>query len=200
LYERLTDRQRRIVSTIRDARMSGRGCTYREIAEALNIGLATVARELETLEEMEVVRRGKGVSRSLDLVSESAPKSIPLVGQIAAGAPVLADERIEWRFAVDPELVGSGPLFMLRVVGDSMVDAGILDGDLVVVRQQESAEDGDIVAALLSDAGEAEATVKRLSRSGDRIQLLPENPAYSPIDGAYAKILGKVVTLIRKTF
>lgn len=119
---------------------------------------------------------------------------IPLLGRIAAGGPILAEEYVEDVLPLPRQLVGEGPLFMLTVVGDSMVDAAITDGDLVVVRQQPDANNGDIVAALLGD----EATVKVFKRDGEHVWLLPRNSAYEPINGDSATILGKVVTVLRK--
>jgi repressor LexA len=119
---------------------------------------------------------------------------VPVVGRIAAGGPILAEQRVEDIFALPRQLVGEGTLFLLEVRGDSMLDAAICDGDYVVVRQQADAEHGEIVAALLDD----EATVKTLSKKGGEVLLLPQNPAYEPIDGAAATILGKVVTVLRR--
>lgn len=121
--------------------------------------------------------------------------SVPLVGRIAAGGPILAEEAVEDVLALPRQLVGEGRLFMLTVVGDSMVDAAITDGDLVVIRQQQDAENGDIVAAMLDD----EATVKVLRREEDgHVWLMPRNDAYEPINGDQATILGKVVTVMRR--
>lgn len=119
---------------------------------------------------------------------------VPVLGRIAAGGPILADEAVEAVFPLPSELVGHGDLFLLKVVGDSMIDAAICDGDWVVVRSQPSAEPGEIVAALIED----EATVKTLKRSGGHVWLMPHNPAYDPIPGDDAHILGKVVTVLRK--
>lgn len=119
---------------------------------------------------------------------------VPVLGRIAAGGPILAEEAVEAVFPLPSELVGNGDLFLLKVVGDSMVDAAICDGDWVVVRSQPNAEAGEIVAALIDD----EATVKTLKRSGGHVWLMPHNPAYEPIPGDNAQILGKVVTVLRK--
>ena len=118
---------------------------------------------------------------------------VPLVGRIAAGGPILADQSVEDVFTLPRQLVGDGELFMLRVAGDSMVDAAICDGDWVVVRRQQVAENGEVVAALLGD----EATVKTLQRRDGHIWLMPANPAYSPILGDDAALLGKVVSVLR---
>jgi repressor LexA len=119
---------------------------------------------------------------------------VPVVGRIAAGGPILADEVVEDIFPLPRALVGEGTLFLLRVVGDSMIDAAISDGDWVVVREQPDAENGEFVAAMI----DGEATVKTLQRRDGHVWLLPHNPAYAPIDGDEATILGKVVTVLRK--
>ncbi len=119
---------------------------------------------------------------------------VPMVGHIAAGNPILAEEHIEQVMPLPEEIVGHGTLFMLEVHGDSMIDAAICDGDYVVVRQQATAENGDIVAALL----DGEATVKTFKREPHQVWLLPHNPAYSPIDGNHATIMGKIVAVIRR--
>jgi repressor LexA len=117
-----------------------------------------------------------------------------VVGRIAAGGPILAEESIEDVFALPRQLVGEGTMFLLEVRGDSMIEAAICDGDWVVIRQQPTADNGDIVAALLDD----EATVKTFKRSGGQVWLMPHNPAYDPIDGNHATILGKVVAVLRR--
>ena len=119
---------------------------------------------------------------------------MPLVGRIAAGGPILAEQEVEAVFPLPRDLVGDGELFMLKVVGDSMIDAAICDGDWVVVRQQPTAENGDIVAALL----DGEATVKTLKRQSGHVWLMPHNAAYEPIAGDEATIMGKVVTVLRR--
>ncbi len=122
------------------------------------------------------------------------PVHVPVLGRIAAGGPILAEERIEDVFALPRQLVGDGTMFLLSVRGDSMIDAAICDGDWVVVRQQPTANNGDIVAALLDD----EATVKTFKRTGSQVWLIPHNSAYDPIDGNHATILGKVVAVLRR--
>lgn len=122
------------------------------------------------------------------------PVYVPVVGRIAAGGPILAEQAVEDVFPLPRELVGEGSLFMLRVVGDSMVEAAITDGDWVVVRQQPVAENGDIVAAMI----DGEATVKTFRRRDGEVWLMPHNPAYSPIPGAAAAIMGRVVTVLRR--
>jgi repressor LexA len=119
---------------------------------------------------------------------------VPVVGRIAAGSPVLAEEAIEEIFPLPRQIVGEGILFMLRVIGDSMINAAIGDGDWVVIRQQPDAHDGDIVAAMI----DGEATVKTLRRSGGHVWLMPHNPACPPIPGDEASILGRAVALVRR--
>jgi repressor LexA len=122
------------------------------------------------------------------------PTYVPVLGRIAAGGPILAEEAVEDVFPLPRELVGEGTLFLLKVVGDSMIEAAICDGDWVVVRQQNVADNGDIVAAML----DGEATVKTFKRSSGQVWLMPHNPAFDPIPGNDATVLGKVVTVIRK--
>ena len=126
--------------------------------------------------------------------SRPRPSYVPLVGRIAAGGPILAEEAVEDVFPLPRQLVGDGELFLLNVVGDSMIDAAICDGDWVVVRRQPTAVNGDIVAAMLDN----EATVKTFKRTDQQVWLMPHNPAYDPIDGNHASILGKVVAVLRK--
>jgi repressor LexA len=123
---------------------------------------------------------------------------VPLVGRIAAGSPVLAAEQVEDYVAVPDGFADDRDHFALKVAGDSMIGAGIFDGDMVVIRQQETAEDGDIVAALLPGPAEEEATVKRLGHDNGRVMLIPENPAISPFEMSDGRILGKVVAVLRK--
>jgi repressor LexA len=123
-----------------------------------------------------------------------APVHVPVLGRIAAGGPILAEERVEDVFALPRQLVGEGTMFLLEVKGDSMIEAAICDGDWVVVRQQPTAVNGDMVAALLDN----EATVKTFKRKDEQVWLLPHNPAYDPIDGNHATILGKVVAVLRR--
>jgi repressor LexA len=130
-----------------------------------------------------------------DLPAPSAPSvPVPILGRIAAGGPILAEQAIEDVFTLPRQLVGEGTLFLLEVKGDSMIEAAICDGDYVVVRQQPDASNGEIVAALLGD----EATVKTFKRTLDGVWLLPHNPAYEPIDGTHATIMGKVVAVLRR--
>ena len=129
-----------------------------------------------------------------DSAAQDNTVDVPLVGRIAAGGPILADQSVEDVVTLPRQLTGQGDLFMLTVSGDSMIDAAICDGDLVVVRRQNTAENGDIVAALLDD----EATVKTFRNKDGQVWLMPHNPAYTPIDGTHARIMGKVVSVLRK--
>lgn len=208
----LTKRQREILAVIRST-VDERGYppSVREIGEAVGLtSPSSVAHQLGVLERKGLLRRDPHRPRALVVsdpsataapgdetgIGDATPQAayVPVLGRIAAGGPILAEEAVETVFPLPRELVGEGELFLLRVVGDSMVDAAICDGDWVAVRRQPSADNGEIVAALLDD----EATVKTLSRRDGRTWLLPHNPAYSPIDGDHATILGKVVAVMRR--
>jgi repressor LexA len=181
--------------------------TVREIGEA--VGLAspsTVHAHLANLERAGLLRRDPTKPRALELTgprrraeAETAdPRRLPLVGEIAAGGPMLAEENIEDYVAVPEPLSRGGEEFLLRVKGDSMVNAGILDGDVVVVRRQDTAQNGDIVVALAGqDEAADEATVKRFFREDGRVRLQPENDALEPIFAAHVSILGKVIGVFR---
>ena len=140
------------------------------------------------------VRRGTPSDSEPDSRRGDAPVFVPVVGRIAAGGPILAEQAIEDVFPLPKTLVGEGTLFLLKVVGDSMIDAAISDGDWVVVRQQQTADNGEIVAAMI----DGEATVKTLQRRDGHVWLLPHNAAYQPIDGDEATVLGRVVAVLRK--
>ena len=182
--------------------------TVREIGQS--VGLAspsTVHAHLANLERAGLLRRDPTKPRALELlgrerrqerpVEEAAPRRLPLVGQIAAGGPLLAEQNIEDEIGV-PEPLGRNADFLLRVKGDSMIEAGILDGDIVAVRRQPDARDGEIVVALAGDDESAdESTVKRLFREDGRIRLQPENAALEPIYARHVQVLGKVVGLFR---
>ena len=181
--------------------------TVREIGEA--VGLAspsTVHAHLANLERAGLLRRDPTKPRALEVLGggrkraaeASGVEQLPLVGEIAAGGPLLAEENIEDHVAVPELLAHGGADFLLRVKGDSMVNAGILDGDLVVVRRQDTARDGEIVVALAGDDESAdEATVKRFYRERGRVRLQPENDALEPIYAAHVQVLGKVVGVLR---
>lgn len=169
--------------------------SVREIGEAVGLkSPSTVHFHLKHLEEAGVIEKGAGKGRAITLTAPPVPEDkVPIVGNVAAGSPILAQECIEDYLTFDTG-GRSGEFFALRVRGESMLGAGILPGDLVVVRRQETANNGEIVVAMIED----EATVKRLSRKNGRTWLMPENDAYSPIDGTYAQILGKVAAVIRR--
>ena len=207
----LTGRQQEIWDFLVDyAGRHGYPPTVREIGEA--VGLAspsTVHAHLANLERAGLLRRDPTKPRALELVGQRRAAAgegtvrvdvhrLPLVGEIAAGGPLLAEENIEDYLAVPEPLSRGGEEFLLRVKGDSMVDAGILDGDIVVVRRQQDARDGDIVVALAGDDESAdEATVKRFYRERDRVRLQPENAALEPIYARHVQILGKVIGVFR---
>jgi repressor LexA len=212
----LTQRQRRVLEVIRDSiERRGYPPSVREIGEAVGLSSASsVAHQLSVLQKKGWLRRDPNRPRALDvrLPGDSAgasaptvvapvggeetpaPTYVPLVGRIAAGGPVLAEQAVEDVFPRPRELVGEGTLFMLKVTGDSMVEAAICDGDWVVVRQQPTAENGENVAAMI----DGEATVKTYKRRDGHVWLLPHNPAYAPIPGDEAVVLGRVVTVLRK--
>ncbi|MDF1542451.1 MAG: transcriptional repressor LexA [Anaerosomatales bacterium] len=204
-YKReLTDRQRQILDFIR-AEIHRRGFppSVREIGEAVGLSSSsTVHSHLAALEEKGFLRRDPSKPRALEVldyrdtdraIDYEGVRAVPLVGQVAAGAPLLAAENIEATMSLPVEMADEST-FILRVRGDSMIEAGILDGDFVVVRQQSSATNGDIVVALLED----DATVKRFFKEADRVRLQPENSALEPIYARDVTILGKVVALFRR--
>jgi repressor LexA len=213
----LTWRQRKVLQVIRESvQRRGYPPSMREIGEAVGLtSTSSVSYQLSTLQAKGYLRRDAGRPRTVEVrlpghpavrpepdVDDDMPMDIasqeaayvPLVGRIAAGGPILAEEAIEDIFPLPRQIVGEGNLFLLKVVGDSMINAAIADGDWVVVRQQPVAENGDIVAAML----DGEATVKTFKRSADHIWLMPHNPAYTPIPGDEAEILGKVVAVLRR--
>ncbi len=215
----LTLRQRRILQVIKET-VDRRGYppSIREMGDAVGLASSSsVAHQLKVLEAKGHLRRDPNRPRALEVLlpSEShvsstaigahvdetgigdsypAPVHVPVLGRIAAGGPILAEESIEDVFALPRQLVGEGTMFLLEVRGDSMIEAAICDRDWVVVRQQPTAINGDIVAALLDN----EATVKTFKRTDDQLWLLPHNAAYDPIDGNHATILGKVVAVLRR--
>jgi repressor LexA len=205
----LTPRQRRVLEVIRDSvERRGYPPSMREIGEAVGLlSTSSVAHQLTSLERKGFLRRDPNRPRAVevkmpaspaDVTGEGderpAPAYVPVVGRIAAGGPILAEQVVEDVFPLPRQLVGDGQLFLLQVKGDSMIDVAIADGDWVVVRQQPSADNGDIVAAML----DGEATVKTFRRRDGHIWLLPANDAYSPIDGDHATILGRVTAVLRR--
>jgi len=210
----LTPRQRRVLEVIRDSvERRGYPPSMREIGEAVGLtSTSSVAHQLTTLEKKGYLRRDPNRPRAVevkvpgvarehapdDVTGEGdarpAPAYVPVVGRIAAGGPILADQVVEDVFPLPRQLVGDGQLFLLQVKGESMIDAAIADGDWVVVRQQPTADNGDIVAAML----DGEATVKTFSRKGGHVWLLPHNADFAPIAGDDATILGRVTAVLRR--
>ncbi len=202
--EKVTARQRRILDYIRET-VQARGYppTVREIGEAVGLtSSSSVHAQLANLERQGLLRRDPTKPRAMELSDArgARPKAVgvPLLGRISAGAPILADENVEEYLAIPAGYATEDDHFALRVGGDSMVGAGILDGDVVVVRRQSTADPGDVVAALVQGPAEDEATVKRLHLNGGRVVLMPENPAYEPRELQSGGILGKVVAVLRK--
>jgi repressor LexA len=201
----LTPRQQRIVEFIRRT-VQDRGYppTVREIGEAVGLtSSSSVHAQLANLQRKGLLRKDPAKPRAIEVAGVrprgAAAVTIPVLGRIAAGAPVLAEEHVEDHVSIDAGLAGDEEHFALRVAGDSMVDAGILDGDLVVIRRQDVAEDGSIVAAQVPGPAEEEATVKRLRRRGRRVTLVPENPTMEPFDlPEGGRILGQVVAVLRR--
>jgi repressor LexA len=205
-------RQREVLEVIRQwVERFGYPPSVREIGEAVGLtSTSSVSYQLRALEQKGYLRRDPNRPRAIGVLPPDAdpaglappmmdgeqvrPTYVPVVGRIAAGGPILAEEAIEDIFPLPKELVGDGPLFLLRVAGDSMIDAAIANDDWVVVRQQPTADNGEIVAAMI----DGEATVKTFKRRDGHIWLLPHNDAYEPIPGDDATILGKVVAVLRR--
>lgn len=206
--QKLTAMQQKIYDYIANAvRNQGYPPSVREIGEAVGLkSPSTVHFHIKHLEELGYISKSGRKGRALTLTERAAPAAapapaqeaeipsgrVPVLGDVAAGSPILAQECIDDYISFDTQ-GRDGEFFALRVRGESMLNAGILPGDLVVVHRQSTAQNGEIVVALLED----EATVKRLSRRGGEVWLLPENENYSPIDGRYASILGKVAAVLR---
>ena len=219
----LTSRQRLVLETIRaSVERRGYPPSMREIGDAVGLtSPSSVKHQLTALERKGYLRRDPNRPRAMEVVQPDdartvtalgdragvalgdgdaaerdgapTPSYVPVVGRIAAGGPILAEQVVEDVFPLPRQLVGEGELFLLKVAGDSMVDAAICDGDWVVVRRQPVAENGEIVAAMI----DGEATVKTLKRVDGHVWLLPHNAAYSPIDGDGATVLGRVVSVLR---
>lgn len=203
----LSSRQRRILVVIREwVEQYGYPPTVREIGDAVGlVSPSSVAYQLKELENKGFLRRDPSRPRAVDVrrpveeedaarAARPTPAYVPLLGRIAAGGPILAEEQVEDILPLPRELVGQGTLFSLHVKGDSMIEAAICDGDFVVVRQQPTAENGDIVAAMI----DGEATIKVYRIRNGHVQLVPRNTAYQPIPGDQATILGKVVAVMRR--
>ena len=203
--EEMTPRQRRILDYIRRT-IHDRGYppTVREIGEAVGLtSSSSVHAQLANLQKKGLLRKDAARPRAIEVAGTrprgSGAVTVPVLGKVAAGAPVLADENVEEYIAVPASLASEEEHFALRVVGDSMIEAGIFEGDLVVVRRQDVAEDGSVIAALLPGPAEEEATIKRLRRRAGRITLVPENSSMEPYDlPAGGRILGQVVAVLRK--
>ena len=201
----LTPRQTKILLAIKEAmETNGYPPSMREIGEAAGLSSpSSVKYQLEALESKGWIRRDPSRGRALEVLTPGDERfedikperthNVPLVGRIAAGGPILAEQNVEALFPLPASLVGDGDLFMLKVVGDSMIDAAICDGDFVVIRSQKDANKGEIVAAMI----DGEATVKTLSKKNGQIWLLPANDNYQPIDGNQAEILGVVTAVLR---
>ncbi len=210
-HDGLTQRQRLVLEHIhRSVTERGYPPSMREIGEAVGLtSPSSVKHQLASLERKGFIRRDPNRPRAIEVVlpdvaaatvdvtdsgnATPAATYVPVVGRIAAGGPILAEQAVEEVFPLPTQLVGDGQLFMLKVVGDSMIDAAICDGDWVVVRQQPNAENGDIVAAML----DGEATVKTFKKRDGHIWLMPHNPDYEPILGDEAVIAGKVTAVLR---
>jgi repressor LexA len=198
---KLTKRQQEIFDFIKKySAKHGYPPTVRDIGKAIGLGSpSTVHAHLHNLEKLGVLKRDPSKPRALELLREQArkavaPSGLPVVGRVAAGAPVLAEENIEEYVEVPPIAGGEDGEYVLRITGDSMKDAGILDGDHVVVRPQDTARNGEIVVALVGE----EATVKRFFKERDHIRLQPENETLEPIRTREAQVLGRVVGVCRR--
>lgn len=196
----LTSKQAEILKVIKDnIRQKGYPPSVREIGQAVGLSSSsTVHGYLRKLEKMGYLRRDPTKPRAIEVLESEDEMvecvNVPLLGRVAAGLPLLAVENKEDMFPLPAHFTGTGEFFMLKVQGESMIEAGILNGDMVVVRQQHDAENGDIVVALL----EEEATVKRFYKEKDRVRLQPENRAMEPIYTKELQVLGKVIGLVRK--
>ena len=199
---KLTKRQQEIFEFIKQySGRHGYPPTVRDIGKAIGLtSSSTVHAHLSNLEKLGLVRRDPTKPRALELLGEAArkiapgPSGLPVVGRVAAGSPILAEENIEDYVEVPPIAGGDDGEYVLKVTGDSMVDAGILDGDYVIVHRQETAANGEIVVALVGE----EATVKRYFREADHIRLQPENATMEPIRTREVAVLGKVVGVCRR--
>jgi len=209
----LSARQRQVLDAIRDLRsQTDMPPTLREIAEAVGLkSVASAKYQIDQLKNMGFLAQIDNVSRGISLadsgerqqaIQEAEARSnvisgsfrrVPLVGQIAAGIPITADQNVEEWLTLPESLIGKGDVFLLKVKGESMIDAAICDGDYVAIRQQQSADNGDIVAAEL----DGEATVKVFKQRDGHTWLLPQNSAFEPILGDHAKVMGKVTAVFR---
>lgn len=197
----LTNKQQLIYDFLsRQIRTKGYPPSIREICAEIGLSsTSTVHAHLEALEKRGYIRRSPSKNRSIELLKEEKESTlefeeVPILGRVTAGLPILAEENLDGTFPIPLEYIKGDTVFMLRIVGDSMIGAGIFDRDLVLVRKQQTADNGDIVVALLDDS----ATVKRFYKELSHVRLQPENPSYSPIITMNVSILGKVIGLFRK--
>lgn len=204
---KISQRQQAILEFIKnEVKDKGYPPSVREIGEAVGLASSsTVHGHLERLEKKGMIRRDPTKPRAIEILSEDVASShfalsvarVPLIGKVTAGVPITATENIEDYFPLPSHYVGDNNVFMLSVIGDSMIDAGIHDGDYVIVKQQQTADNGDIVVAMTEDD---EATVKRFYKERDHIRLQPENPALEPIRLKHVTILGRVIGLFRDIY
>ncbi len=196
----LTLKQEKILDFIKESiKDSGFPPTVREIGEQFNITVKGAYDHVKAIEKKGYIKTEQNKSRAIVVLNEDQGAivdaiNIPLLGRIAAGSPIMAEENVEEYLSFPRSMFKSGEYFALHVKGDSMIDGGIYDGDVAIIKKQNMANNGDVVAALLTD----EATLKRLKMTGNKVQLLPDNPAYEPIVAENVAILGKLMALFRK--
>lgn len=196
----LSKSQQKVYDYILNCSEQGRVPSVRELCEYTGFkSTSTVHLHLKTLEERGLIERESGLNRCIRIKNDEPTSKVPLLGRVTAGQPILAVEEVECYIPMSQSVTRGREMFALRVVGDSMINAGIYDGDILVVHRTPSAYNGDIVVAMVADecSGEASATVKRFYKEKGHIRLQPENDAYEPIIVKEAVLLGKVVTLIR---
>ena len=196
----LTKSQQKVYDYLVECSSEGRVPSVRELCAATGFkSTSTVAYHLKALEDAGLIEREEGLNRCIRIKNEQPAAKVPLLGRVTAGQPILAVQDIESYIPVPKEISKGRELFALRVVGESMINAGIYDGDIIVVNRTPSAENGDVVVAMVEDeaSGEASATVKRFYKENGHYRLQPENDAFEPIIVESVILLGKVVTLIR---
>jgi repressor LexA len=200
IMKQLTTKQEKVFDFIKGSiKNSGFPPTVREIGDKFNITVKGAYDHVKAIEKKGYIRTEQNKSRAIVILGkdDEIPVdaiNVPLVGRIAAGSPILAEENIEEYLSFPKSMFRSGEYFALNVKGDSMIEGGIYDGDIAIIKKQNTANNGDVVAALLSD----EATLKRLKISGNKVQLMPENSAYEPIVAENVAILGRLIALFRK--
>ena len=196
----LTSGQQKVYDYILECSENGRIPSVRELCVATGFkSTSTVAYHLKALEQRGLIQREEGLNRCIRLTNEQPTAKVPLLGRVTAGQPILAVQDIETYIPVPKDVSKGRELFALRVMGDSMINAGIFDGDIIIVNRTPYADNGDIVVAMVEDelSGESSATVKRFYKEKGHFRLQPENDAYPPIIVENAVLLGRVVTLIR---